>query len=82
MDSRKMLSKAEIENLYQNDQNAEKSSWPFQLKIEFSKKTLILSALTHCEQDEWLRVLKLIESMNKLGLNITDKNPYQFEEEK
>ena len=48
--------------------------------LDFSARSLTLSARTRLEHDEWVRAFDLIMRMNRVGVSPIDRNPYVFEE--
>ena len=40
-----------------------------------------MNARTLREYEEWVRCLRLIVKMNKIGFSVTEKNPYVFEDQ-
>ena len=70
-----------IKKMYNVDENAKESTWPYIFKMEFVQRSFTVSARTQREFNEWVRALSLIVKMNKTGFSAADKNPYVFEDQ-
>ena len=65
--------------MFNVDESSERPSWPFTFSIYFVERRFDLAARTKVEMDEWMRVFKIIVTLNKIGFSVTEKNPYTFE---
>ena len=77
-DNGTLMEKQEIKKAFPVDQKEFFCSWPYSFKIEFYERSFTLSARTRADFDEWVRVFKLIDRMNKIGYAGSDGNPYLF----
>ena len=74
-----MLTYMEIKEVYLIDEGSELPMWPHSFTVEFNQRRFDLSARTKREAREWVRVLKIVIMMNKVGFSVAEKNPYFFE---
>lgn len=54
-------------------------NWPFTFKLFFKERCFDLAARTKQELEQWTRVFSLIQQLNKIGLSVDKKNPFDFE---
>ena len=73
------MTKDEIKTAFPVSAGDTKCAWPYVFRIEFYERSFTLSCRTRDDFDEWVRVFKLIDRMNKIGYEGSDPNPYLFD---
>jgi len=66
-----MMTKKEIMNSkYNLDEESDELPWKFTFQIFFVERSFRLSARTLFEYNEWVRIFKVVDQMNKIGCSM------------
>ena len=77
-----LLDAKQVRQQFPINEKAQMSEWQYQFRVDFVQRSFNFSARSHKELKEWIKVLRLVLQMNKVGQSLLNINPYAFQKMK